>query len=927
MARVTYNEELKQFKEYLKSESNEDAKRPLLYPLFQKLNKEKFKIESDACGADVYIEGQIIVESKTNYSDWLEGFYQALHYHKRHGLVYSIVVVIAHKFVGIWRVNKLPEYAVLMSHTADAQKAPNVIGKENAHKTSGANKKLIQESAIYWIEPKDLTGDYFKGEAKSIEIEVFEILNILKNTDAERLQMNTRNFIEHIELLKKFFDHPIDAVHCFYSMVAFWDITSVVSTNEYSDKIQVAGFKGQKHSEEVIIKPALFKDFKKFVESRYIFTNEGSGISVDYYFSRFDEVMARIDPEYVKQHGIFFTDINLSRFALWFAKNSLGEQLNERYIWFDPAGGSGNLISSWRGKLKHKIISELQPDLLRIIERRMRIDPWHIESGFTIIPKTSENIGLNFLDCSAKDYIDELEKELKLKNLCIDKPLAFLLNPPYKNTDENESARDSADANYVIHDSIISLTGEDAGKERYLAFLGQILNIAKYQAEKNPGFEPLVLIFTPTSWLIPRPTYINFRKIWDSYFEYSDGFIITSNEFFKLQGKWPLAFTIWKYKPDEKRTNHIKVYDYTGVKRDDLSINWNLGDGELQFIIESTIDKFKKIVFDNSRGNIRETLPAVKNKNERSIRQPRYDFSRAKKKEEFEKIISGFSIKDKIRHYELSRVCGDTTGEYIGFMDDNSPVRLKQESFNRFANKPNRVWFRLDTVYLNINQTKTFSGPADNRSYCAYDLDSAKITFSWFALTKAINGLYPIWANQFDIWSPNIKTKLEKYWYALCFAFVLAENRCVVTKFEKDNPVQGAPEIFTDNPLCPANPDAFWATTLDKFIAGSLEEDPAKNLLASELVTKIKELYKHWNVNYCKGQFIHNVGLHDEPYFKYFDYPDFLTPYSGLIQLRKYAEINSCADLLEQFSEIQNLSKKVREEIYRLLVKEFKYFE
>ena len=49
MAKVTFIEEIKQFKEYLKSESNEDAKRPLLYPLFQKLNKEKFKIESDAC--------------------------------------------------------------------------------------------------------------------------------------------------------------------------------------------------------------------------------------------------------------------------------------------------------------------------------------------------------------------------------------------------------------------------------------------------------------------------------------------------------------------------------------------------------------------------------------------------------------------------------------------------------------------------------------------------------------------------------------------------------------------------------------------------------------------------------------------------------------------------------------------------------------
>jgi hypothetical protein len=97
--------------------------------------------------------------------------------------------------------------------------------------------------------------------------------------------------------------------------------------------------------------------------------------------------------------------------------------------------------------------------------------------------------------------------------------------------------------------------------------------------------------------------------------------------------------------------------------------------------------------------------------------------------------------------------------------------------------------------------------------------------------------------------------------------------------------------------------------------------------LAFALVNKIKALYKLWNINYCKGQFIEHVGLHDEPYFKYFDYPDFLTPYSGLIQIRKYAESNGLEDLLTLFAEIQELTKKVRNEIYHLLVDEFKYFE
>lgn len=124
--------------------------------------------------------------------------------------------------------------------------------------------------------------------------------------------------------------------------------------------------------------------------------------------------------------------------------------------------------------------------------------------------------------------------------------------------------------------------------------------------------------------------------------------------------------------------------------------------------------------------------------------------------------------------------------------------------------------------------------------------------------------------------------------------------------------------MFVDNPLCPTNPDAFWSIML-----GYEVSDP----LAISLVEAIKLLYKYWNSEYGKRQFLENVGLNDEPYFKYFDYLDFVTPYSGLIQIKKYAEINGKTDILEKFEPIKLLSKQVKERIYDLLVNEFKYFE
>lgn len=917
----TFEKELRSLQKYIESNENEDAKRQLLYPLFTKLFKDKFSIESgkNTHGADGYVEGQLIIEAKSNATQWLEGFYQALHYKKKFGLSYNSIMVIAHEFCAIWKIKNLPEFAVIISNTADANLAPSTIGKENARKTAKSNMLLIKEAAQYWLDPKDLKGELFQGK-KSLITETYEILKVLTHLDSERIQVNKHNFIHAIERMKLFFELPIDAVHAFYSIIPYWDITSSVAENEISETIRIIGFSGKKFSDDIQIIAKYKKEFTKFIETQYIFTNEGSGLTVDYYFSRFDEVLAVIDPEYVKQHGIFFTDDNLSKFALWFAKNEVFETIHENYVVFDPAGGSGNLISSYKGKLKHKIISELQPDLLKIIEKRMKADPWHIETGFTVVPKTSTNQGLNFIEKNGTEYYKILEDAvLDSTKKPLDKPLAFLLNPPYKNTDENVSAREKSDAEYEINAEILALTGADAGKERYLAFLGQILNICKAQTQKLPKAKPLVMIFTPTSWLIPRPTYKPFRKTWDEHFNYLNGFITTSNEFFKLKGKWPLAFTIWQYEPNKERENKVKVLDLTLAKKNDLAFDWLENDEELNQTVENFLNTFDFVSLDNSRGDIRNMLPELERK-EKLVRQPRYNMYRnLSNDEKNKKIVSGFPLKDS-RHNNYSVPYGFVDGTLIGFMDDNTPVRLRQEPSERLSNEPDRVWFMLMSSFSSINLQQIHSGAANSRSYCAYDVLSSQALFSWYAISKSIFGRNPLWTNQYEIWQPNISENLKTDWFALCYAFGLAENRCVVTKFEKDNPIEGAPEVWVDNPMSPNNQESFYRTTLQKEIKKTKS-------VAKDLATTIEEFYQYWNLNYTKGQILENVGLHEEAYFKYFDYPDFVTKESGLIQIKKYADINDCADLLEKIGAITSKTKFVKEEIYRMLLEDFNYFK
>lgn len=918
--------ELKQFEKYLLDPGTENAKNHFVFPLFQKLFPGKLKKESDAEGADIYIEGKLLVELKTDADDFIAGFYQGLHYSKS-GLAFSAVCVVAQKFVAIWKINSIPDFAKKLSAEADVSKAPNDIGVKNARATSKAQKAEILKAAIFKLDATDLEGLFKKNN----DTELYAFVQMLKNLDAERVQINRHNFIDHVAQLEKFFADPIDAIHCFYAIVGFWDVTSTVAFNDESDKVHVLGKKGSRLSEEIKIRPKFHAEFKKFVEQRFVFTNEGSGLTVDYYFSRFDEVITRIKPEYAKQHGIFFTDNNLSKFALWFVHEYFEKRLSDKYIVLDPAGGSGNLVTSWRGHLKRKIISELQPDLLKTIERRMKLDPDQLDGGFTIIPKTSKNEGLNFLDKSAEKYLNCLMNELKEQNFKFDKPIAFLLNPPYKNTDENEKERDQVEAAYAIDQSILDLTGEDAGRERYLAFLGQIINIARVQMgelqlkQKDltdeiiplpPALDttkvetPLILIFTPTSWLIPRPTYVDFRKIFDTYFKYETGFIILGSEFFKIAGRFPISFTIWSYRRNEKgNKNKVILRDLTHLQNDDLAINWNQGVGNLEIALKGIIKGSKTINYSAARESVKEWSG-----------QQMYDFKRDPTDKELNsgEVFGGLPIKDERRSNK--KTYGISNSKFLGFMDDSTPVRIKPRDDNRFSSEAKSVWFRFDTAFLDMNKSRCLNLPPDQKGYAAFDLVSAQKTFVWYAITKALNGKYPHWANQMDIWKPNIPAEKEKEFYSLCFAFGLAENRCVVTKFEKDNPVAGAPEVLVDNPLCPGNKESFWSTTLDREIV-------AGPVLAGELVALVKQLYKKWNQNYTKGDFQYSVGLQDEPYFKYFDYKDFVTPHSGLIQIRKYAEIHNAADLMELFEKISAKTKEVREEIYRLLVQEFNYFE
>ena len=104
--------------------------------------------------------------------------------------------------------------------------------------------------------------------------------------------------------------------------------------------------------------------------------------------------------------------------------------------------------------------------------------------------------------------------------------------------------------------------------------------------------------------------------------------------FFKLKGKWPLAFTIWIY-DESKKQNDVNLHDLTEWKRTSLNtILWENKDKEKETdkLLNKTLEKTKLIKLTDEKSGIRELLPLIERRG-KIIQQGRVNLYRNKTKE------------------------------------------------------------------------------------------------------------------------------------------------------------------------------------------------------------------------------------------------------------------------------------------------------
>lgn len=847
---------------------------------FREVFGEKFRRQTDAGLADGYVPGLFVLELKGKKGDWFKGLLQGLAYSRV--LDFASVVVAAEGFLAVWRVDDIP--ADVRAAVAASVGAPSKVGSDLAARFKD-RKVEIQKLAMWTLGPEYLDGGLFASKPSLLADRFRNFEKTLREGHRVREKITPRNFTKILKQMVEFFDpkQPIKAVRAFYSIIFGWDEGSkVLLSTKRSDQATVGG--------ETIghLVPERRDEFKEFVERHAVYL--GKDEHYDDFFAQYDKALDTVDPAFRIKHGIFFTDLALSKFVLWLVKKSVGD-VGQNHLVIDPACGSGNLVTNWRSplELRHKVVSEIEPELLFAVERRMMGDQWH-QGRYTVVPKVTENIGLNFLDKDAALYLDTLREYLKESGHDPNKPLAFLCNPPYR-SDDDQTAEG---AGYAIHPSITEITGLDASSERYCCFLAQMKLICEAAEDRGLPGDNVLLLFTKVAWLTDRAIFSRIRSSILGSFEDIGGIIVNGKEFFDVKGKFPVAFTMWRHKPGAKlrADRPIRLVDLTWMKRDQIAaIDW---------ATEHGAKAGTELLEDARSREVSLGLPRLSMREWAGVSM--LDFKRARRKnEEGSQICGGLPI--GADQQENKKAYGESDGALVGFMDDRTPCRVRR-------GESGVPWFRLDNHVMDCRKSRCFSGPPDQKGYAARDLASADKFFLWFAIERdfALNK-YPLTVDADELWAPNVPPKLVARVRQLVFAIGLADNECVVTKFPANNPVRGAPEVFVPNPMAPSDPDSFWNKHMRaSFVTGGKDA-------AHRLVAAVEALYAHWATMFKKTPEI-AVKL-DKPYFIG---TGFLRATSGISQIRDYANLKADTVLLDLLAKVQSALKEATSEFHELLI-------
>lgn len=820
---------------------------------------------------DGYTAGWLVLELKGKQKCWIEGFFEGL---ARKEYSFQLLVVAAQNILLVfpgpnaqpkeWDADKTQEWNALVKETHAFKGSASAAGKKLASSHRAKSHRILKFAIFKWAP--DLTGSLFPAnQTKNEALQAFKHLVTSIDTNNARIEITHRNFCLILKSLLPFFDaadKKFEVVHGFFRCLSFWNPKYVpVASEEPAETDRVV--LGAGHFEGLL--PDARDEFISAIQRYEVRKPEKAR-----FYAHYDKAIDAVDHLYRANHGIFFTNEYLARLAITLAEKHVGS-LAEKYIVFDPACGSGNLVTSWNHHLdlRHKVVSEISHVLLKAFELRLQDKSKEKKKGVTIIPKTSTGQGLNFVNRDAASYLKIINGELKNKGHKLNKPLAIICNPPYRN---QKNIKDEF-YKYEVHPSLVNIAGKDATNELFVAFLSQIAEVCRLAEEADFPPNSIALLFTTTVWLTGKASYKKIKDHFLSRFQERMGFVVSSNEFFDVsKKKWPLLCTLWEYQPDADLdpTRPIAFRNLIDLKKSDLKelandkvdafddlTHW--GGDELFYPRLQRLLKTKEgpsIHYNASMVKLKDNIPPQNGDGNCQIGADLIerrailgglcfptDKQIKERRTKFTKRVLPVYTKNREEGTKLPLpsfvVHGHPSGECIGFTEGKQPFRTKRP----YLNDGKRLFFMLDTRFIKIGTSQCFSGPPPKRGHTIAALGPKEQNLIiGYAMAKSLAGNYRVQYEQFDMWLPKGSPADMLELLELAVAFLYSYNSCIECEIPKDHPTKGVGRTFVTNPLSP-NSDTIWEKLLRPIVQyGSTQ--PAKSAVAAN--DKLYQTWKEW---------------------------------------------------------------------------------
>ena len=246
--------------------------------------------------------------------------------------------------------------------------------------------------------------------------------------------------------------------------------------------------------------------------------------------NKFAEISDRlIEDTNRRNKGEFYTPTLFVDYAHKMIEDTLGPEWRDNYVVWDNCCGTKNLTRDYRFK-------ELYCSTLEDAE---------LEIGKKYNPEAT-SFQYDFLN----DDLEKLPKGLK-DALLENKPLCFLLNPPYMTSSVSNNGGKDKSSN-LINDEMLKRNIGLASREIYAQFLYRILMI-KQQFNLTNCY--IALFCKPK--FITGSSFKKFRDAFLADFKYDSGILFQASNFADVSSAWGITFNIWKSEKTSDRNNFI----------------------------------------------------------------------------------------------------------------------------------------------------------------------------------------------------------------------------------------------------------------------------------------------------------------------------------------------------------------------------------